>query len=323
MAWLGDKPVYSDQVRKLADITTEVQPQTWKPANVAAQKLFRCVECLRDLELLLQTAGRSKTKEKRRRRLKILLTPLHSLVEAIRDLANDLENNPSTASRLPAGSRQLVNQMRSQLLRISTIEKGGLLSISRNKISAHVDRELSAEEMQGLLTQANPSQVGMWLHTCVAVLSDFIKLPAYFWSCNADGEKAMRILFVEPFVVTLGLDSAGKAKRLLDVHMVAKPPRRDVLELLMRVIKNSKWMFGPKDFCIRKFVPDEPADSWARSLRWLPQVSGSKVKNCGPSIVPKIDTASDHCLLIPANAPFFVNGSVQQIAKREDLEGCQ
>jgi len=92
MAWLGDKPVYADQVRKLADIATDVQPQTWKPANVAAKKLFRCVECLRDLEVLLQTAGRSKSKVKRRRKLKILLTPLHSLVETIRDLANDLEN---------------------------------------------------------------------------------------------------------------------------------------------------------------------------------------------------------------------------------------
>jgi len=231
--------------------------------------------------------------------------------------------NPDTVCWLPDGARQLVPHIRSQLLQISTIEKGGLLSTTRDKISAHVDRELSAEEMQILLNQANPSQVGLWLHTCVAVLSDFIKLPAYFWSCKPNGEGIVRILFVEPFVVTLGLDSARKVNRLLDVHMIPKPPRSDVLELLMRVVKNSRWMFGPKDFCIREFVPDEPADSWAKSLQWLPRFSGSAANNCGPSVVPKIDTDSDQFLLIPANEPFFVNESVQRITKREDLKGCQ
>jgi hypothetical protein len=53
MFWAGDRPIYADQVRQLADVATEHNSQTWKPANVPAQKLFRCVESLRDLELLL------------------------------------------------------------------------------------------------------------------------------------------------------------------------------------------------------------------------------------------------------------------------------
>ena len=231
MAWIGGTPVYADAVRQLADVTMERQPQTWKPANVPAQKLFRCVECLRDLEVMLMTAGRTRSKTKKQRKLKILLTPLHSLVEAVRDLANDLENNPDTVCRLPDGARQLVPQIRSQLLQISAIGKGSLLSAARNKISAHVDTELSAEEMRVLLGQAEPSRVGLWLDTCVCVLADLIKLPVYFWSCEPSDDNSVRILFKEPFVVTLGLDSAGKANRLLDVHMIPKPPRRDVLEL--------------------------------------------------------------------------------------------
>jgi len=321
MAWMGDRPIYADQVRQIADIATGHQPQAWKPANVTAQKLFRCVECLRDIEVLLQTAGRSKNKVKQRRKLKILHTPLHSLVEAIRDLANDLENNPDTVCRLPDGARELVPQLRSQLLQISTVEKGGLLSMTRDKIAAHVDRELSTEEMQILLSQADSSQIGLWLHTCVGVLSDFIKLPVYFWSCEPDGEGSVRILFVEPFIVTLGLDSTGRAKRLLDVHMIPKPPRRDVLELLMRVVKCSKWMFKVKGSHIKNFVMDEPRDSWAKSLHWLPRLSGSPVKNNKPSIVPRISTDAGSYMLIPANAPFFVKQSVQRITKLEDLEG--
>lgn len=275
MAWFGDKPVYADDVRKLADVATDLQPQTWKPANVAAQKLFRCVECLRDLELLLQTAGRLKNKTKQRRKLKIVLTPLHSLVEAIRDLANDLENNPDTVKRLPPDARQLIPQIRSQLLSISSIGKGSLLSATRNKISAHIDTELSAEDMRSLLNQAETPQVGLWLHSCISALTDFSKLPVYFWSCEPNGEGSIRILFVEPFVVTLGLNAEGKADRILDIHLIPKPPRRDVLELMMRVVKNSKWMFGPSDPCIKNFVEDKPTDSWAKSLKCLPRISGA------------------------------------------------
>ncbi|HEY5346063.1 MAG TPA: hypothetical protein VIK62_06940, partial [Verrucomicrobiae bacterium] len=66
MAWVGDKPIYADEIRKLVDVTTEYDPQSWNPANVAAKKLFSCVECLRDIDVLLQTAGRLKNKAKQR-----------------------------------------------------------------------------------------------------------------------------------------------------------------------------------------------------------------------------------------------------------------
>ncbi len=238
MFWTQGKPIYADRVRRLIDVTSKPQPQSWKPANIAAQKLFRCVECFRDLEMLLQSGIRLRSKVKQRRKLKILLTPLHSLVEAIRDLANDLENNPDTICRLPSGARQLIPEIRSQLLQISKIGKGTLLSATRNKISAHIDRELSAEEMRALLSQADPNQVGLWLHTCVTVISDFIKLPVYFWSCEPD-EGTMRILFTEPFVVTFGLDSNGRAAGILDVHMLKQPPRYELTLLLKRVADSS------------------------------------------------------------------------------------
>jgi hypothetical protein len=318
MAWIGGRPVYADKVRQLADIANEYEPQAWNPANLPAQKLFRCVECLRDIEVLLQTAGRSKNKVKQRRKLKILHTPVHSLVEAIRDLTNDLENNPDTVSRLPDGAREQIPQLRSHLLQISTIEKGGLLSTTRDKIAAHVDRELSTEEMRFLLSQADSSRIGLWLHACISVLCDLIKLPYYFWSCQPDGGDNVRILFEEPFVVTFGLDSAGKANRLLDIHMVPSPPRYDVVKLLMRVVKHSKWMFKEKGSYIMNFVMDEPGGSWAKSLHWLPRFSGSPVPKNKPSVVPPISTKAGPALLIP-NAPFFVKKSVQRVTKLEDL----
>jgi len=194
------------------------------------------------------------------------------------------------------------------------------LSTTRNKISAHIDRDLSADEMQILLSQADPSRIGLWLHTCVAVLADFIKLPVYFWSCEPDGEGTVRILFKEPFVVTLSVDSSGKPNRIVDVHMIPKPPRSELSKLLRRVVKNSQWMFGVNSPRILNFVEDSPSDTWAKSLQWLPRLSGSPVENARPSIVPRLSATDGPCLIIPANAPFFVKKSVQRITKLEDLK---
>jgi hypothetical protein len=312
MAHLGGLPIYADQVRRLVDAATELQPHNWRPANVAAQKLFRCVECLRDIEVMLKSAGRSVNQVKRRRKLKIMLTPLHSLAEACRDLLNDLECNPGSFCRFPQGVRDLLPHMRSQLLRNVPINKGGLLSTARNKISAHIDRDLSSDEMRTLQSQAEPAQIGLWLHTCVAVIADLIKVPVFFWSCDSGREDAVRILFNEPFVITLGLAPDGKVNRLLGADFIPKPPRYDVVKLLMRVVGSSKWMFGPKDTRITEFTEDKPESPWPKSLRWLPKTgatSGDVKLTTVSSVLPKPFPDDGWVQLIPTNVPFFTKPS--------------
>jgi len=239
---------------------------------------------------------------------------LHSLAEAVRDLLNDLECNPDTACRLPQGARALMPHIRSRLLRNVAIGKGGLLSTARNKISAHIDKEFSSDEIRTLLSQAEPAQIGLWLHTCISVLADLIKLPVFFWSCDSNQDDAVRILFTEPFVVTLGLAPDGRVNRLLGVDFVPKPPRRDLLELLMRVVSNSKWMFGPKDIRISEFTEDKPGSSWARSLECLPEIgappSSIKLPNVS-SVIPKMFGDDGWVLLIPTNVPFFTKISAK------------
>jgi hypothetical protein len=320
MAWDGKRPIYADQVRKLVDVATEYDPQSWNPANVPARKLFSCVECLRDIDVLLQSAGRLKNKVKQRRKIKIILTPLHSLVGGIRDLSNDLETNPDTVNLLPDNARELIPQIRSQLLKISPIGANSLLSATRHQVSAHIDSKLSAEEMRSLLSQASAPQIGLWLHTSISVLSDFNKLPVYFWSCEPNGKDSIRILFKEPFVVTLGLDSLGIANRIINVHMIPQPPRYDVTKLLMQVVKHSKWMFGPKDKRITNFTVDKREESWAKSLNLLPQLSGSEPIKCESSVVPRISLDDKSYMLVPANVPFLVKNLVQRITKPEDLQ---
>lgn len=263
-------PIYFDDGRQLTDIAEEDDKRhDWHPANPAATKLFRCVECLRDIEAMLKGAGRSKNKVKQRRKMKIMLTSLHSLATGIRDLLNDLENNPDTIQKLPKGAREIVPKLRTRFLANVAIGNGDLLSQARNKISAHVDKDLQPREARTLLGNAKPAQVGWWLHSCVTVLADVIKLPVYFWSVESEHKDWIRIMFNEPLLSTITI-SNGRIEKLIALHFIRKPPRRHILELLMRVVKDSAWLFGPNDPRIRKFVEDEPGATWAKSLIALP-----------------------------------------------------
>lgn len=317
MAHLAGLPIYADQVRRLVDAATELQPQNWQPANFAAQKLFRCIECLRDIEVILKSASRAINPVKRRRKLKIMLTPLHSLAEASRDLLNDLETNPATVCRLPQGVRDLLPHMRSQLLRNVPIGKGGLLSTARNKISAHIDSDLSSDEMRTLLSQAEPAQIGLWLHTCVAIIADLIKVPVFFWSCDSDREDEIRILFNEPFVITLGLAPDGKVNRLLGADFIPEPPRYGVFQLLKRIISSSKWLFGPRDPRITGFTEDKPGSSWPKSLEWFPRkesASKSFRLTTVSAVQPKPFPDDGWVQLIPTDVPFFAKTSAKPTA---------
>lgn len=258
-------PIYFDDGRQLTDIAEDGAQHDWHPANQAAEKLFCCVECLRDIEAMLKSAGRTKNKAKQRRKIKIMLTHIHSLATGIRDLLNDLETNPDTVQKLPKGAREVVPELRTRFLANVAIGSGGLLSETRHKISAHVDKKLRPEAARALLSNAKPAQVGWWLHSCVTVLADVIKLPVYFWSVESERKDWIRIMFNEPLLSTIVVEN-GCVKELIALRFVRKPPRRHVLELLMKVVRDSGWMFGPNDPRIRKFVEDEPGAAWAKSL---------------------------------------------------------
>jgi hypothetical protein len=113
-----------------------------------------------------------------------------------------------------------------------------LLSQTRNKISAHIDKDLHPEEARALLSNAKPAQVGWWLHSCVTVLADVIKLPVYFRSVELEHKDWIRIMCCEAIPTTITI-SNGRIEKLIALHFMRKPPRRHILELLMRVVKDS------------------------------------------------------------------------------------
>lgn len=90
-------PIFLDETpRSISDSLEEIEIDAWFPSNSAAHKLWRCLECLRDLEDSLVDSATQKNATKRKRKLKIALTPLHSLVKSVDDLCNDIQSNKET-----------------------------------------------------------------------------------------------------------------------------------------------------------------------------------------------------------------------------------
>lgn len=264
-------PIYRDIHRKLTDVTTfRKRDRDWFPVGYAAQKLFRCVESLRDVDLLLQD-GKFKNNAKKRRKTKLILTPLHSLSEGIRDLLNDLETNPATVKALPPGAQAEIHKLRDCLLLNTQSGKGQLMTLARNKIAAHIDKDLWPHEAREIVEKASPPQVGWWLHTCVSVLADVLKLPVYYWGFHSEEPNVSRVMYNEPLIVTSEIEKNGRVVALLGVHIAKKGPRHQIFDLLKNVVKHSKWMFGPNDSQIRGFSEDEPGSAWAKSLIRLPK----------------------------------------------------
>ncbi len=262
-------PVYLDVDRRLVD-TMEVDDtkHDWHPGNVAAAKLFRCVECLRDIEEHLENISTAKALDKKKRRAKLCTTALHSLAGCVRDLLNDCENNPDTSKSVPAQFAKLIPSMRSELLRNIPIGKDGLLATVRDKTAAHVDKSLGSYETSRLMKRLELHEVGLWLDVAIAILCEVLKLPVYYWTCESPIPGAIRMLMCEPFLLTLRIEE-NEIAELLATHAIKRSPKQDVSDLVIRVVNASRFLFRPGDPQIRAFYGAGLSDGWASSAHFL------------------------------------------------------
>ena len=79
--------------RLIADpITETVTKVQLKPANTITKKLWQAVESLRDIDNFLDDIVTMSKISKKRRRMKILATPLYSLYQSLRNVKNYFES---------------------------------------------------------------------------------------------------------------------------------------------------------------------------------------------------------------------------------------
>lgn len=266
-------PIYLDDTEYvILDTLTETTGETHLyPSNTVAQKLYRCIECMRDLLEMLEAIPEAAGSEGRRRRLKLMFTPLFSLVECVVDLLRDIQTNRTTTGGLPKDTPRLAKELENRLLANIPFGSAQMLREIRNRLSAHADRKMYPTEARELFSRAKESDVGLWLHTTLVVLTDLLKLPIYQWTCDSRFPGCFGVLSpTGPFLTIFGL-KGDKLSHIEGCFLLKQDPRGGIFDLLTSVVEKSSWMFGPSDLQIRFVTKDGSKQSWAESLQILPE----------------------------------------------------
>lgn len=241
-------PIYLDsKIRDIVDPAEEANdPINWSPRNQLAVKLWRCLEALRDIQEILGEARQVSNPKKQRRRLKILATPLLSLAEGVRSICNSLATDPELAKSLSRENRAYFNRVREAFDQdVPLVGTESDLKIIRNKIAAHVDSKLRPKDAHELLSKAKPNKYGRWLHSCIWVLQEVILPDLYSWQAADGPEGSLRLMNVEPWIVTFVKNPEGQYD--LAGADVGVSPKRVVLRACEEIVRDSQWLFSANE----------------------------------------------------------------------------
>ncbi|WP_445637424.1 hypothetical protein NSTC745_02537 [Nostoc sp. DSM 114161] len=245
-------PIYLDEAkRKFADsVLEEIEVTDWHPSNTATIHLWRCFEALKDIDNLLQGSTILIAQEERRRRVKILVTPLYSLCTAIQDICNYLSSAAELKSKFNKKERAEIAKLLNDFLTVVPLDKTSAIRGVRDQLSAHIDK-LMPNEAKSVFAKAQTHQIGIWLHQCIVTLSKLLLLEVFAWTTDDCPEGYLRLMNVEPWLVTFKLDN-GKPCELAELH-ITKSPKKLIVEIYEKIIQTSQWMFRPGDSRIVPF----------------------------------------------------------------------
>ena len=260
-------PIYLDPLdRKLVDSTGEVAgPDEWHPSNPAADRLLKCREALHDIQEVLESYRLAKASSKKRRRLRALFVPLHSLSVGIIDLMNQIQSDKTFHDRIPDGATSTITKLRTYFVEHVPFDRKGKLGRLRNKLAAHYETSMSPAEMRDLLNSTDSTEVGEWFHISLGVLCDLIKLDAYSWYAEGPEEGMTTTMCQEPLVSVWRVEDS-KMVGLEGMFMCKESPKKSYVEQLQEVAEISQCLFErPCKYRIDGFYQDSGKD-WARSL---------------------------------------------------------
>ena len=232
-------PIYPEPDKKVVDPLSETHVDAWYPSNKVAHKLWRCIECLRDINEILVNLSHQKNATKRI--LKIAVTPLYSLVLAIEDLFNDMLCNQETANRISEIDRKEIEELRKVFGKLLAHDNQSMIRWIRDRLSSHVDKKIHPSESQQATKEFTSEEFCRWLDICIYMVFALNTINVYSWSCHSDTKDCVRFMTNEPFIVTILLN--GEDARLVGLHIANKSPREEVVELSESIIKQLEWLF--------------------------------------------------------------------------------
>jgi hypothetical protein len=260
-------PIYPDPVdRKLVDAAGEGNaPEEWHPMNQAADRLLKCGEALQDINEIMEFYAGAKAITKRRRRLRGVFVPLHSLCVNLVELLNQIQADKQVHDRLPANATATITQLRSHFTSLVPFDRKGKLGLLRNRVSAHYERSMSPAEMRDLFNSTDSTEIGEWLHITIGVLCDALKLDAYMWTAAGPVDGTVTMMCQEPLVSVIRIENSEVAG-IGGFFMCKESPRMMVFQQIQKVAESSQCLFERKcNYRINGFYEDSK-DEWARSL---------------------------------------------------------
>ncbi|MEQ1535547.1 MAG: hypothetical protein ABL923_06685 [Burkholderiaceae bacterium] len=253
-------PIYQDEhARDIVDSLEEGQNSSdWYPSNAASLKLWHCLEALRDIEVALGSALNQKSITKRKRQMKMFSVQLVSFATAVVQLCDTLVGDKNASQWLKDGTTKEITKVKQGFLSVIPLEPKGDLSILRNKLGAHIDKSIQPSEAGEILSRATLSNLGKWLHICLHVLLDLIKLDIYSWSLRSNLDGCIRLMTNEPYIVTFRMESDGP-KSIVALHLSQKSPKMTIVSVVENVIRDSQWIFEAGQTRIRSLKLDKQA----------------------------------------------------------------
>lgn len=211
-------PVFLERLaRSLSDPSASIANGEWHPANAAARKLWACVEAMRDIEDVLAAEKEADT-----RQLKRLITPLESLRTAIVALGNYLTTSSEMKKQLAADVRKGLGKSIDDLKATEAFGRPADLRLIRDRLSAHVDKDIESWEAQDALSHLQPAQVRDAIEACLDTLVRLLSVNVYAWTASDCPDGFVKLMAVEPSLVTLKMED-GKPVAVVALELASSP----------------------------------------------------------------------------------------------------
>jgi len=199
-------PIFLDDNEPAIDdpaVPTDVS--YWFPANTISIKLATSIESLRDINRLLEVLAGQEDPWADKRMLKLFATPLYSFATSVKDLFSDIHGNASDYNNLSDKDRREVNRILLSFSKAVPLKEGTLRTI-RDKISAHVDKDVFKGDPRKVWELVDLDLQLDWLRACATELLFLVELDIYAWTRESGNTSVFRLMSVDGVQVDLKRD---------------------------------------------------------------------------------------------------------------------
>jgi hypothetical protein len=225
-------PVYLDDSEPMIDDPSMQHVfQNWRAANIASVKLTRCLEAIRDLKPILISLLSLTTSPINKRKIKMLISPLYNLVISIHDLCNEFEGNFKAYKDFDLRQAKQLKVLFKRFQKIVPYKDGNLKTL-RDKICAHIDKDIFQGDLRKLWETININSITGWLKEAIDVLIYTSTLNVYAWTRDSGHPHVWNLMTNKDTQVSLLLEK-DKPKMIIGVTLVHSPIntiRKEIVE---------------------------------------------------------------------------------------------